>query len=78
MRWKLMLTDIGISEDDLRSIQTGMKIIYAENEMIKKEQLFRIAELIPDASMKEIKGCTHMNILTKENTVQVIRDYLIN
>jgi len=32
MRFDLMMNDIGITADELRSINTGMKILYAEKK----------------------------------------------
>lgn len=76
MRFDLMLNDIGISAEELRTIQTGMKILYAEEEMIKPEHIHEIAELVPNAELEMIPGCTHMNILQHPRTASAIRDYL--
>lgn len=76
MRFDLMLNDIGISADELRSIQTGMQILYAEKEMIKPEHIKEIAELVPNSELLMIPGCTHMNILDQSLTVAAIREYL--
>jgi len=76
MRYDLMLSDIGITTEELRRIQTGMKILYAEKEMIKPEHIQEIAALIPGADLEEIAGCTHMNILKQQRTVEAIRQYL--
>ncbi len=76
MRFDLMLNDIGISAEELRSIQTGMKILYAEKEMIKPEHIHEIADLVPNTELEMIPGCTHMNILQHPRTVAAIREYL--
>lgn len=76
MRFDLMLNDIGITADELRTIQTGMKILYAEEEMIKPDHIREIAELVPDAELEMVPGCTHMNILQHPRTVAAIREYL--
>ncbi|MEL7590258.1 MAG: alpha/beta fold hydrolase [Anaerolineaceae bacterium] len=76
MRFDLMLNDIGISAEELRTIQTGMKILYAEQEMIKPDHILEIAELVPDSELEMIPGCTHMNILQHPRTAQSIREYL--
>jgi pimeloyl-ACP methyl ester carboxylesterase len=76
MRYDLMLNDIGIAAEELRSIQTGMKILYAEEEMIKPEHIREIADLVPNAELEMIPGCTHMNILQHPRTAAAIREYL--
>lgn len=77
MRFDLMLNDIGITAEELHSIQTGMKILYAEKEMVKPEHIREIADLVPDTDLEMIKGCTHMNILEQPQTVETIREYLL-
>lgn len=76
MRFDLMMNDIGITADELRSINTGMKILYAEKEMIKPEHIREIAELVPNTELEMIPGCTHMNILRQPATAAAIRQYL--
>ncbi len=76
MRFDLMLNDIGISADELKEIRTGMKILYAEEEMIKEDHIKEIAGLIPNTELERIAGCTHMNILNQAGTVAAIKAYL--
>jgi len=76
MRFDLMLNDIGITAEELHQISTGMKILYAEEEMVKPEHIREIAELVPNATLEMIPGCTHMNILKQQRTAEAIRDYL--
>ena len=77
MRFNLMLTDIGISDEELATIRTGMKILYAEHEMIKESHIQDIARLIPNTDLEKVMGCTHMNILNQPRTVEAIREYLM-
>ena len=76
MRYELMLSDIGISAEELKEIRTGMKILYAEKEMIKIEHIREIAQLIPNTSLERIDGCHHLNILDQPGTVAAIKTYL--
>ncbi len=76
MRYELMLNDIGISSEELKGIRTGMKILYAEREMIKEAHILEIAALIPHSELQKIKGCHHLNILEQPETVAAIRAYL--
>lgn len=76
MRYELMLNDIGITVEELKEIRTGMKILYAEEEMIKEDHIKEIADLIPNTSLEKIDGCTHMNILDQPGTGAAIRAYL--
>ncbi len=76
MRFELMLNDIGITSEELKEISTGMKILYAEEEMIKEEHIKEIARLIPNTGLEKISGCNHMNILNQPGTISSIRTYL--
>ncbi len=77
MRFNLMLTDIGITDDELKSIRTHINIIYAEHDMIKETHLKQLAELIPTASLDKIEGCNHMTILNKREAIEVMKRYLL-
>lgn len=74
--WELMLKDIGLSDEDLKSIQTRVKIIYAEKDMIKEEHILHIAGLIPGAEVEKIAGTTHMNIIRNAKAIKVMRGWL--
>ena len=76
MRLNLMMNDIGITEDELTNIKADMKILYAEKDLIKENHIQKMASLIPNASLNRIKGCNHMTILNKEETIETIKNYL--
>lgn len=75
MRFDLMLNDIGLSDDDLRSINANMKIIYAENDMIKEEHILKMADLIPGCELEKIEDSNHLNIVNKPKTIEAIRRF---
>lgn len=74
-RFDLMLKDIGLYDEDLRSIRTKVKIIYAEHDMIKEEHFKEIARLIPNAELEKIPGCTHMNIIHNPQAIAVMQSW---
>lgn len=74
--WELMLKDIGLSDGDLQTIQTKVKIIYAEKDMIKEEHILHIASLIPGAEVEKIAGTTHMNIIKDAKAIEVMRGWV--
>jgi len=76
MRIDLMLNDIGISEQELAGIHTGLRILYAENDMIKEEHILAMGRIIPGATVRKIAGCNHLNILHKQATIEDIRAYI--
>ena len=76
MRLDLMLNDIGLSKQDLSSIRANIKILYAEREMIKEDHLQEIAELIPNAVLRKISGCTHLNIVNQRETISEIKRFI--
>jgi pimeloyl-ACP methyl ester carboxylesterase len=77
MRFNLMLTDIGITDDELKCIQTDMKIIYAEHDMVKEAHLQRLAELIPNATLEKVNDCNHMTILNKTEAIEIMKNCLL-
>ena len=78
MRFNLMLEDIGITDDELKSIRTDIKIIYAEHDMIKEAHLKQLAELIPNSSLDKINGCNHMTILNNKKAIEIMKDFLLD
>ena len=75
-KWELMMKDIGITDNDLKSINTSVYVIYAEEDLVKEEHILKMAELIKDSKVKKIQNCTHSNILNKEETIQEIIEYI--
>ncbi|MDR0909053.1 MAG: alpha/beta hydrolase [Spirochaetaceae bacterium] len=76
LRWHLMLEDIGLSDDDLRSINTQCRLYYAEDDMIKEAHFQDIARLIPNTGLEKINDCTHMNIIKKKEAMESIHRWL--
>ena len=75
MRFMLLLKDIGITDAELSSIQTSLKVLYAEKDTIKEEHIKQIECLIPHSTTKMIKNCSHMTILNKVETIDEIKKY---
>jgi pimeloyl-ACP methyl ester carboxylesterase len=76
MTFDLMMHDIGLSDDDLKSIKTKVKIIYAEKDMIKEDHIKDIAAAIPGCDLEKVMGCTHMSIINNLQAIKVMQDYL--
>ena len=76
MRFKLMLTDSGITDDDLTNIKTKVMIVYAEHDLIKEEHILHIAGLIPGCKLVKINDCTHLSVPQQPGTINAIKDYL--
>jgi len=77
LRYDLMLTDIGITAKELGGIQTRLRILYAEHDMVKEEHILEMGGLIPGATVKKIERCNHLTILYKEETIEDMREYLL-
>ncbi len=77
MRIDLMLTDIGITAEELGSIQTNVRILYAERDMIKEQHIQEMGRLIPGASIKKIRHCNHMTVFYKKEAIQDMGQYLL-
>lgn len=77
LRFDLMLTDIGITAEELGRIQTSLRILYAENDMIKEDHIQEMGRLIPGAAIQKIGHCNHMTILNKIETLRAIHDYFL-
>lgn len=77
LRFDLMLTDIGITAEELGDIQTSLRILYAEHDMVKEEHIQEMGGLIPGATIKRIERCNHLTIFYKQETIEDMREYLL-
>ncbi len=75
MRFDLMLNDIGLTSNDLGSIRTSLRILYAENDLIKESHIQEIARLVPGATLKKIMHCSHLNIYLRPEAIEDMRSY---
>jgi len=75
MRFDLLLNDIGLSADDLQRIRTSMRILYAENDMIKEDHILDIHHNIPGSTIRKIMKCSHITIPSQKETIADIREY---
>ena len=78
LRFDLMLNDIGLSDSELSCIQTSLRILYAEHDLIKEEHIQDIARLVPGATIKKIARCTHLSILNKPDAIADMQSYLLS
>lgn len=76
MRFELMLTDTGITENDLQNITSSVEIIYAERDMIKEEHFLYLADKIPGCMVHKVMGCHHLNIPFQEETIKEIQEFI--
>jgi pimeloyl-ACP methyl ester carboxylesterase len=76
LRLNLMLTDIGLSAQDLAGIRTQVRILYAEHDLVKESHILEIGRLIPDAGVRKIDGCNHMTIYEKKEAIADITGFL--
>jgi len=74
-RFDLMLTDIGITAQELGSIRTGLRFLYAEKDIIKEEHILEMARLVPQATVRKIGRCNHMTILHRKEALEEMRAY---
>lgn len=77
-RFNLMMNDIGLTDEDLRSIRTNMTILYAEKDLIKEDHIKQIAGLVPNARLYKVRNCNHITIFWKKESIEVMRDILKN
>jgi pimeloyl-ACP methyl ester carboxylesterase len=77
LRFNLMLTDIGLSGNDLTCIQTSMRILYAEHDLIKESHIQEIGRLAPGSTIKKVDHCNHLTILNNPEAIEDIRSYLV-
>lgn len=68
---KLMLTDIGLYEEDLRRIDVPCEVICASRDVIKLKHSKLIAELL-NTELRIAENSTHYNII--EKTTRLIAD----
>jgi pimeloyl-ACP methyl ester carboxylesterase len=77
MRFNLMLTDSGITDELLTKIRTKVMILYAEQDMIREEHILDIASKIPGCALKKIGGCTHFDIAYQEEAISEMQKFLL-
>lgn len=76
LRFDLMLNDIGLTAAELSCIQTSLRILYAEHDLIKEEHIQEIGRLVPGATIKKIAGCNHLTIFSRQEAIEDMRSYL--
>lgn len=76
MKMDLMLKDIGLSSNDLRTIRSRVRILYAKRDMIREEHILEIGAAIPNATVGKIAGATHLSIMGKQATRAEMRAFL--
>jgi len=77
MRFELMLTDTGITEENLQSIKTSVMILYAENDLITEDHILQISSHIPGCQVKKTNNCNHLTIPFQSETIKALQDYLL-
>jgi len=77
LRYDLMLNDIGITAQELGSIQTSLRILYAEHDMVKEKHILEMGGLVPGATVKRIERCNHLTVLYKKEAIEDMRNYLL-
>ena len=75
-RFDLMMRDIGLGPEDLRSISASLYILYAEKDMIEEEHILSIARQIPAAKAVRIPGTTHLSILKEPRALCLMARFL--
>jgi esterase/lipase len=76
-RFRLLLSDINISKEQLKTIKTSVCILYAENDLIKENHILEIASLIPNSICKKVMKCNHLNIYKKEECISDVKDFFV-
>lgn len=71
-RVDLVLSDSGLTEADLQQIQTAVRLVSAEHDMIAQDHLQQIASLVPGILWHIIPHSTHMTIMFKRDTRQLL------
>lgn len=76
VRFKLLLTDSGISGEALMKIQSRVMLLYAERDMVKEEHILEIASKIPGVELKKIMNSNHLNIIYQMETITALKQFL--
>ncbi|TCT15594.1 pimeloyl-ACP methyl ester carboxylesterase [Natranaerovirga pectinivora] len=75
MKLNLMLRDIGITEEELSTINCNIKILYAEKDIIKEDHIKKLAGLLPNAKIEKICKSNHFNIIYKKQMIKGIDEF---
>jgi pimeloyl-ACP methyl ester carboxylesterase len=76
LRLNLMLTDIGITAEELKGIRTNVRILYAEHDLIKESHILDIGRLIPGATVRKIENSNHLTVYSKQEAIDDITEFL--
>lgn len=76
-RFNLMLTDIGLSFEDLASIQTKVHLIYSEHDMITEEHMISLHKAIKNSTLYKEMNANHMSEVEKKDVIAHIRKLLV-
>lgn len=77
LKTRLMGYEPNMTDDDLKKIKIPVHIIAGENDMVKREHSQYLAETIPNADIKIIKGEDHTSyVLDNEKLFKIIEPLL--
>lgn len=78
-KYKLMLTQPNISDEELNKIKTETYVLAGSEDMIEEEHTRHIAECIPKSTLKIIEGENHMSYVTHSPKLYgIIKPFLEN
>lgn len=72
----LTLNDTGITEAELETIHTRIKILYAQWDSVKEEHLKTMARLIPNVTLDMVPGTNHWSIFNSRKAIEIMKDFL--
>jgi hypothetical protein len=61
----------------LSCVQTSLRLLYAEHDMIKEEHILEIGRLVPGSSVKKVMKCNHLSIPYQPEAIADMRAYLL-
>nr|WP_242834345.1 alpha/beta hydrolase [Clostridium pasteurianum] len=78
MFWKikLMVEDYGITESEMRKINTNILILTAKYDFVYRQHQVDMNRYLKNSHMYIVKGTNHFNIITSRKTFNVIKAFI--
>lgn len=78
MFWKikLMVEDYGITESEMRKINTNILILTAKYDFVYRQHQLDMNRYLKNSHMYIVKGTNHFNIITSRETFKVIKAFI--
>lgn len=73
---KLMVDDYGITESEMKQINTNILILGAKYDFVYRQHQIDMSRYLKNSRMYIVRGTNHLNIITSNETFNVIKTFI--